>query len=136
MNRTIEQYRVAFALEFIRAEKSKQDRDKLLTHIRKTPIQILQNGLGQTLAFLLAENGDNLTDDKIKPSGRLYRKLQEWLCGAYESDKRPCRVYSEGHLIDQLISNDREHYMRAQREAIALLGWMKKFAEAWLAKEA
>lgn len=135
MSRTIEQHRAAFALEFIRTEKSKQDRDKLLIHVRKAPIQILQNGLGQTLAFLLAENGDNWSDGKIKPSGRLYKKLQEWLCGAPESGERPCRVYGEGHLIDQLMSNDREYYMRAQRETISLLGWMKKFAEAWLVKE-
>lgn len=136
MNKTMEQTRARFALEFINSRKNEKtdetdEKDRLATLIQKAPVQILQNGLGQVLAFLLADNGGK-KDNDIKASGRLYDKLQEWLCGEL-SENRPCRVYPvSGNLIDQLTEGDRFAYLRAQEETLALLNWMKKFAEAWL----
>ncbi|MDD2466501.1 MAG: type III-B CRISPR module-associated protein Cmr5 [Desulfobulbus sp.] len=129
MARTNDQKRAVFAMKFIEEEKKKdkKEKDKMLTHIRKTPVRILQNGLGQTLAFLLADAGG----DSNKPSDRLYKQLQDWLCGT-EQDDRPCRVYTATNLIGQIMSGDRNQYMRAEQEAVALLNWMKKFADAWL----
>lgn len=142
MGRTIHQKRAAFALAFIRSHTGAGYKEKLLTHILKAPTQTLQNGLGQMLAFLLADNEGNWDENDppavkgrgIKPSGRLYQQIQTWLCGTNQPEVHPCRVYTSGapDLIYQLMEGTRQEYVRAERETLAILGWMKKFAEAWL----
>ncbi|MCI5222192.1 MAG: type III-B CRISPR module-associated protein Cmr5 [Candidatus Electrothrix sp. AR4] len=133
MNRTREQYRAGYALRFVKDYAKSGDKAKMHTLIQKAPIQILQNGLGQMLAFLLADNEGK--QEKQKPSGILYRRIEEWLCGDLKED-RPCRVYlndpKQEELIEQLTAGDRNQYTQAQQEALALFAWLKKFADAWL----
>lgn len=129
MIRTLEQWRASHALTFVTGFSGKKA--ELYTHIQKTPVRILQNGLGQALAFLLANN-EGQTGDERKASGWLYDNLEDWLCGT-ASDERPCRVYGDArNLMKQLIEGSREHYMLAQEEAIRLFSWLKKFADAYL----
>lgn len=129
MSRTLEQRRAAFALGFINVHLAdeQKDKDKLNTHIHKSPSLILQCGLGQTLAFLLADAGDK----PGAPSKILYNALQEWLCGSRD-DTHPMRVYSQAELIDALVNGPRSDYFRAQEESLMLLNWLKKFADAKL----
>ena len=125
MSQTLEQKRAQYAHGFITQGCENVDRDKLLTLIRKTPTMIIQNGLGQSLAFLLADAGDN----RLEASYQLYHFMQIWLC----EKGRPARVYTgEGDLIDQLIQNSRSEYAQAQHEILAMFNWLKKFADAWL----
>ncbi|MGZ5027281.1 MAG: type III-B CRISPR module-associated protein Cmr5 [Methylobacter sp.] len=126
MSRTLEQRRAAFALAFINARLAdeKKDKDKLNTHIHKSPSLILQCGLGQALAFLLADAGGKAN----APSKILYNALQEWLC----DDTHPMRIYSQTELIDALVNGSRGDYFRAQEESLMLLNWLKKFAAAKL----
>lgn len=127
MSRTIEQKRAAFALTFVKNYHG--DKDKMSTHIHKTPIRILQNGLGQALAFLLSDAASTGGD----AARELYNKLQEWLCGD-RSDSHPCRVYlgNPTDLIKRLVEGDRASYLRAQEEGLLLFNWLKKFADAYL----
>lgn len=127
MRQTIDQLRAKFALEFIVSQTNNTDKDKLNTHIHKMPALILQCGLGQTLAFLLADAGPDNANSK--PSKRLYLALQTWLCGP-EGKDRPIRIYRENSLIDALINGNRTDYFRAQEEVLLLLNWMKRFADA------
>jgi CRISPR type III-B/RAMP module-associated protein Cmr5 len=130
MSRTLEQKRATYALTFVTGFTGKKG--ELFTHIQKTPIRILQNGLGQALAFLLSNN-ENKTGNAREPSGWLYDHLQEWLCGAL-SVNRPSRIYNgqQCNLMKQLIEGDRTQYMFAQEETLKLFTWLKKFADAYL----
>lgn len=130
MSHSVEQNRATYALNFVQPFSG--DKAKLQTHIQKTPIRVLQNGLGQALAFLLADSEGKTNT----PSHQLYDHLQEWLCGA-TSDGRPCRIYSgqQCNLMKQLIEGDRQQYMLAQEEALKLFTWLKKFADAYLKGE-
>ena len=134
MNRTMEQRRALHAMNFVTNYRG--DKTKLSTHVQKTPIRILQNGLGQALAFLLSDN-EGKTGNSRQPAGHLYDHLQEWLCGA-ESEDYPGRVYGgQGpNLIKQLMEGSRSDYMRAQDEALKLFTWLKKFSDAYLGGEA
>lgn len=135
MSRTLEQHRAKYALDRIEEVKGlpkDEDKAKYARLVRKLPAMVRNNGLGQTVAFLLADaEGKDQT-----PSGRLYRHLQEWLCGPSGAADRPSRVYicNGQNLIGQLMAGDRASYLRAQREALALLVWMSKFADAYLPK--
>lgn len=125
MSQTLEQKRAQYAHSFITQDCENVDRAKLLTLIRKTPTMIIQNGLGQSLAFLLADAGDN----RQEASYQLYSFMQTWLC----KEGQPARVYTgDADLISQLIKNQRSDYIRAQQEILALFNWLKKFADAWL----
>lgn len=130
MSRTVEQRRAAFALAFIgrHANASSEHKSKLSTHIHKTPSLILQCGLGQALAFLLADAGA----DHTKPSKLLYNELQIWLCGQ-RTEQYPMRVYPNGNFIDALVNGSRHDYFRTQEESLLLLDWLKKFAASKLA---
>jgi CRISPR type III-B/RAMP module-associated protein Cmr5 len=140
MRRLLLQRRAAFALERINAFRdpacnlSKERKpEKMSMHIHKTPIRILNNGLGQALAFLLADN-EGKTDTERKESGQLYKWLQDWLCGECTAEW-PCRIYQREDLIAELLASDRRDYIRAQEEMLALFDWLAKFADAYLGKE-
>jgi CRISPR-associated protein Cmr5 len=128
--RTLEHERAAFAYEKVKRCKGENVdyRKKYATHVRSLPTMVLQNGLGQALAFLLADAEGNQT-----PSIQLYSELQDWLCGTPISGWQE-RVYAEGELIERLIQGSRADYQRAQQSVLALLSWMRKFADAYLPK--
>jgi CRISPR-associated protein Cmr5 len=133
MSRTLEQHRAKYALgriQHVQGFTKSDDKARYATLVRKLPTMILNNGLGQALAFLLADD-----EGKDKPSGGLYKHIEKWLSGPIDPD-HPARVYrgDTPSLIDQLINGDRAQYLRAQQEALALLVWMKKFADAYLPK--
>jgi CRISPR-associated protein Cmr5 len=90
--------------------------------VRKLPSYILTNGLGQTLAFLKAKGkGEPGDEHEI-----LYQHLAEWL-------KRQLNI--NGDLLGWLVSEaTSQQYRLATMEALALLQWLKRFAEAELPK--
>lgn len=128
MSRLLEQRRAAYALKCIFDLKDGGgDGPAYSTHVHKTPVRTLQNGLGQALAFLLA--------NRKEPSDKLYGHLQGWLCGPVTAEC-PCRIYSgESDLMALLMAGGRRDYLQAQEEAILLLGWLKKLADAYLEQE-
>ena len=129
MSQTLEQKRAKYALDVI-AKAKERDREKngesYGRYVRKLPAMILNNGLGQALAFLLADDEGK----KQKASYHLYNDLNKWLC---DEDNPRC-VYKNGKLIESLMTGDRSQYLQAQDETLKLLVWMKKFADAYLPK--
>ena len=87
---------------------------------------ILNNGLGQALAFLKAS--DELAAEL------LYGDLQNWLCDDPSVKTPPMSIYKGEGLIEALIAGNRSDYLLAQQEALRLITWMKKFADAFLPK--
>lgn len=112
---TLQQRRAAKAWEQTETV-SKQQLSDYSSLVKGLPAQIQTDGLGQTLAFLLAKA-------KEKPHHRIaYDFLQEWLSGEFENVKPG--------LIEWLLSSDSDVYRQATNEAQAYLVWLKRFAEA------
>jgi CRISPR-associated protein Cmr5 len=111
---TIEQQRAAYALERVRriAATDKRQAGDYHREIMGLPAMVLVNGLGQTLAFLRAKKRD-----------RVYRDLAGGVCE---------RLGLDGDLLEEVTKMDMATYRLAQLEALALLGWLKRFAEAEL----
>lgn len=125
MSQSIEQQRAFYAYQQASTwANAQKDLDKFKTLTPKIPTMILQNGLGQTLSFLLADGSHAAT--------QLYQFMQNWLCSTNNEENRPCKVYPQGELIEKLISGNRDDYMRAQQETLALFNWVKKFVDAKL----
>lgn len=129
--RTLAQQRAAFALEKIEQVKGwpNESKAKYARLARKLPAMVLHNGLGQALAFHLAD----AKDDSRAPAGALVLHLTEWLAKrSLYAGLDPAQLDS---LISKLVAGDSRAYLRAQQETLALFDWMKKFADAFLPKE-
>ena len=115
MNQTLDQARARYA--FTRVSPADEQ------FVLKLPQMIRAYGLGQTLAFLLAEEKNKAQADLV------YQALEGWLCGDPDHD-HPMRVYANsGDLIHQLGNGSRTQYQFAQEEALVLAGWMKRMVE-------
>ena len=113
-----------------------EDVKKYTSYVKALPAAILQNGLGQAMATLLAASkGDpERKEGKIESAHRLlFNHVQSWLCrndelAPYATENEPG---SESFvLMDSITQNSEEAYIHAQEEALAYLDWLKKFAVA------
>ena len=110
-------------LQSLQSEKGGEEwRGKYGSVVRKLPSYILTNGLGQTLAFLKAKGkGEPGNEHEI-----LYCHLADWVGS---------KVHADGDLLDWLVNDaTSQQYRLATTEALALLQWLKRFAEAELPK--
>jgi len=131
---TLEQKRAAKAWCQVKAVPKDIQKD-YRSLVRKMPAMIRINGLGQTLAFLLAQ--------EKKAADVLYKHLEEWLIGnesasstvedpvirLYKADL-PWPSPAKETLIERILASDSTVYRLATAEALAYLGWLKRFAEA------
>ncbi len=128
MPRMMEQERAQFALAKVSdfAEKCPAERQKeLRSHVSALPALIRMNGLGQALAFYRMK-------DKGSSHEQLYLLVSHWLC----DEKSAGRIFeTPGDVLSGITSGDMFQYMAAQNEALALLEWVKKFANALLKTE-
>ena len=124
--RTLEQLRAANALAKVRSVESTTSAAAFASYVASLAPSILNNGLGQSCASLLARAKDRVDD----PYHLLYQALQDWLCR--DANDAP---YPPGDLMAALTGGDRYTYLRAQAEALAWLEWLKRFSAAYLKPE-
>jgi len=118
--RTLAQKRTEFALNEILAAKTKVDKEKLKPFSAGAPAMILQNGFGQTLAFWLA---------KGKPEHMvLFDILTKWLKQTDVKHFGECKQPKD--YIQKLSTMEQREYLKNQNETLALLEWVKRFANA------
>lgn len=93
-------------LTFMLEMKQKLD-EKKVNFLKGLPPMIMQNGLGQTLAYLQSKKDD-----------------YEDIVGVFK------KLFGEDNLIDAILNMDVTKYALKQKEAIEYAGWMKMFALA------
>lgn len=118
--RTMAQKRAEFALRKTSEAKQSTDREKLKSFSAGAPSMILQNGFGQTIAFWLAK-------DKAEHRA-LFHILTEWLKQTDQRNFGTCRQPAD--YIQRLSTMEQREYLQSQNEALALLEWVKRFANA------
>jgi len=125
----IDRERARHALQQI-TEIENRELDNYVNYVKGLPAVILQNGLGQALATLLAASKGERDDHRL-----LYDQLNEWLCGENGNRYSPYRRCRGSDLMRAITSGSEEEYVVAQGEALAYLQWLKKFAVAYLSEE-
>jgi len=120
--RTLEQKRAEEALGNIR-ELAQIDPGHYVSYVSSLPATIVSSGLGQALATLLAK----AKNQPMEPHRILYDHLAAWL-----AEQIPELAGPPEQVIDKLMANDENVYLRAQGEALAYLHWLKQFARAYL----
>ena len=133
--KTLEQERASYAYSKISqiAELDEDVQEKYHSYVRSAPALILTNGLGNALAYYLskAKVSDEEIESKVgglkgreRAYAELYLHMVEWL-------KR--RGYGDlKWLVNTATSLE---VFQATKEVIALLNWMKRFADAMLKEE-
>lgn len=120
---TLQQKRAADAYK--KVSRIKSDDKEYGSLVRGLPAMIQRDGLGQSLAFLLAKD-KNEGDTAHR---RAYDHLSGWL-------KEQFKVDSQKDLLEWLLEQPSERYRQVTTETQAYLVWLKRFAEArGLAKE-
>lgn len=130
---TLEQERARLAWSQVTEASTKRLGDEYRSVVRKAPAMIKINGLGQFLAFLLAKEEkaagtlERPDASPEKAEGLLYRHVALW----FASEECPVRWGAQREpLMKRVISADSRVYRHATAEALAYLGWLKRFAEA------
>lgn len=100
------------------------------SYVKALPASIVQVGLGQALATLLAKAKGKQRDGNFL----LYGHVQDWLCK--EASHSPYFTEAgDPDLLGAVIGGGEDDYIRGQAEAMAYLNWLKKFAVAQLKGE-
>ncbi len=121
--RTLGQKRAEFALEKVLAIPTDKKKD-FKSFSAGAPSMILQNGFGQALAFWLSKG----TDKHIT----IFDMIKNWL--SYEKDdvinSFVKKTEKPADFIKELSGMDQIKYLAAQKETLALLEWVKRYANA------
>jgi CRISPR-associated protein Cmr5 len=121
---TLQQRRAASAHEHVKQAAGKTKTAKEYgSLVRGLPAMIQIDGLAQTLAFLKAKGGK----DDTKPHNQAYAHLSEWLGKPEQFGFGSQKL----DLMDWLLKQDSALYRMVTTEALAYLGWMKRFVEAF-----
>lgn len=113
--------------------------DKYASYVKKLPSMILSNGLGQTLAYIVAkrkkEKNGRKPGSEENPKNAydlIYNQLTEYL----KSDI-PARIKmpAEQDLLEWVISCESEKYRYITQEILAFLNWLRRFAEGMIEGE-
>jgi len=118
MSRTLGQHRAAYCLEMLKNLKPKRDEFKALS--AGLPSMILQNGFGQTLAFLLSKGKDKHL--------AAFEIIALWLVNR----KFISPSNQQLDILNQISKMNQAQYLQAQRETLAMLEWLKRYANAAL----
>lgn len=87
--------------------------EKTVNFLKGLPPMIMQNGLGQTVAFMQSR--------KKERYNQLLKVLEKAMLAPGETNG----------LMDKILNAKIDEYLIMQREAIEYAGWMKKFAVAF-----
>jgi CRISPR-associated protein Cmr5 len=118
--RTLGQKRAEYALEKVLAIPEDKKKD-FKSFSAGAPSMILQNGFGQALAFWLSKAKEG---DKHRV---LFNMVKEWLV---DNKLVKSQNNSDPDFIKALSAMEQLDYLTAQKETLALLEWVKRYANA------
>lgn len=116
--RTLGQKRAEFALEKV-VNIQPEIKEKFKPFSAGAPSMILQNGFGQALAFWISKH----RDEHIA----MFSIVKDWLCLNNLAGGQ-----SQSDFIRNISQMEQTDYLTAQKETLALLEWVKRFANAGL----
>lgn len=121
---TPQQKRAKFALDKVKdaaAELPPKEQGEYKSYTKNLPFMIHANGLGQAAAFYRSKKGTHRL---------LYDLLSDWLT----EDDQVFAAHDD--LLEAITSNGMQPYFTAQVEAMELMSWVGRFADAFLQGEA
>lgn len=132
MSRTLAQERSEFVLQKLTAlHLKKLEMEEFGKFLAGVPAKVLQNGFGQTLAFLQAKGKikeqANEQAKETKNYVRAFDLMAQWLL-----HRGILTQAAASQALQALSTMDQQQYLYAQEEALAVLEWAKRYAGAGL----
>jgi CRISPR-associated protein Cmr5 len=124
----VENKRAAYAFEIVESTYGKlteKQREEYRSYIKKMPMMIKVNGLGQTFAFYFSK-GETY---KI-----IYDQVGKWLLDYYAQELNLTEEDRRKRPIDVIIHLPSDQYRMATMESVSVLDWMRRFVDG-LSKE-
>ena len=123
---TQEQERAKQAWENVHGDvKGKNFAGEYKSLVSSAPADIQTNGLGQTVAFWHSKGWEK-GRPKNNEHTALYQHVSSWVMQ---------KMDAQGDLMRWITQTDSRRYRQATVEALAFLGWLKRFAQAELGGE-
>lgn len=116
--RTLGQKRAEFALKKVISVPNDK-KEKFKPFSAGAPSMILQNGFGQALAFWISKGKDEHM--------AMFNIVKEWLLL-----NKFVAVENKADFIQDISVMEQSKYLAAQKETLALLEWVKRYANAGL----
>jgi len=91
------------------------------SYVRKVPVLIQTNGLGNTLAYMVSK--------EKKAYDLIYKHLTDWL------SKEACgcsTLPADSNLLKFIVSRSSIVYRQITTECLALLNWLRRLAEGMI----
>lgn len=129
---TLEQGRADFAFKAATEGSKLSKASEYKAYVKKLPMYIKTNGLGAAMSFAFAKgNGKDAKADTNKAWGLIYAQIEDWLKNHWELSE-----LNEGErLMENLLKMESAEYRATTIEVLALLNWMRRFAEGLITKD-
>lgn len=124
----LEQGRAAFAFKAAEEGEKLPKNSEYKAYVKKMPMLIKTNGLGSAVSFAYSK-GKGSTKNAW---GLIYEQIYQWL---KEDKKSLIELSSTNDLMKALINADSPTYRATTVEVLALLNWMRRFADGLITKE-
>lgn len=129
MPELLENRRAAFAFEQVgqivpkeNSEKEKERSKEYRSLVRSFPAMILSNGYATAMAFLYSKKSEK------NAHATLYQQILDWL------KQQGLLTEDSSDFMRYLVEQDHNNYRMLTNETLALLAWLKRFAEGRLEK--
>ncbi|GGE35332.1 hypothetical protein GCM10011391_12560 [Pullulanibacillus camelliae] len=118
MRKQLANERARFAFKEVSGLKKnlKKEFSRYRSLVRSFPAMILTNGYGSAMAFLFSKQ-------KTSSEGLLYIQLSKWL------NERSLFKSHKEDLMEYITEQSQDVYRQLTSETLALLEWLKRFAE-------
>lgn len=126
--RTLDQERAAAALRAVESIRGGRVAGDYRTQAQGLPAMLVSSGLAPALAFLAAKGSD-----EGKAHAHLARDVAGWVLRQVFREEPGGDAASR--CFRRITEADSSTYRRAEREALELAVWIKRFAEAYLPKK-
>lgn len=93
------------------------------SYVKKLPQMILNNGLGNAIAFINSKKNGNSSSSKSYK--KLYSHIEEYL-------KQRGFLEQSNNLIKKVVDMDSKTYLLCTKEVLAYVKWLKRFAEGMI----
>ena len=119
--------------------------DKYKQYVKKVPMMIKTNGLGNSFAFVLSKtqaskkinNQDVASGQQQNPKNGydlIYEQVTAWVKQNLSVDEL-AKFDKENDLVRYIITLESSEYRALTVEVLALFGWLKRFAEGLIEGE-
>lgn len=126
----LEQGRAAMAYKYAEEGARLSKKKEYKSYVKKMPMMIKTNGLGAAVAFAFSKGSKDGRPDRNNPWGLIYAQLDEWI-----GKEKQLMSFDQKSFANALTELDSAQYRAVTNEVLALLNWMRRFADGLIEGE-